>query len=134
MTKRLRVFHIIQKKYNQLIEYGKNNPRCSRVIDIFKNFLYKHNDWKITISVGKRNEDSFVSFLSSIMENFIVKLDVYKNEPVFIIGNNKQNIACINVAAITNLHIKSNLTNDKYFLSFNYNNEIDYMIDIRANN
>jgi hypothetical protein len=114
-----------------------NNEECKKLIDIFLPMFYQENKHYLEISVGKKaSESKFCSVLSMITTNFNIKLSTWNNEPQFIISDFVHNntIATINLKLIENLCIESeeddNINFYRYSIYFNYNNEIDYNINI----
>lgn len=104
--------------------------------DLFLPMLFKENCHNIFISAGIKSSKSFISWLSTRLENFIVTLNVFNEEPQLIIrGSVGLNIVAINIALITNLHIetKDNLNSYYHDIEFRYNNEVDYQMRIVVN-
>ena len=127
------------KAFNCFMDFKKdcNVKEYQQFVDIFSPMLFKENNHLLEISVGKKTSDSqFMSWLSLAVHNFIVLPAVYNNEPQLIIRNNttirKENIALINLTAINNLSIKTEESSTFYRhnICFNYNNKVDYQMDI----
>ena len=102
-----------------------------KLIDIFIPMLYKENKHRLEISIGKRiDKEIFRSLLSTIINNFNVKLCCYDNNPQFIIEDtqHRNTITLFNLGLIYNLQIEEDECDDfcRYRIYFNYNNEIDY--------
>lgn len=129
----------IEKVFNCLANFRDNcnNEECKKLIDIFLPMFYQENKHYLEISVGKRvSEYKFCSALSMATTDFNIKLGTWNNEPHIIISDFVHNntIATINLKLIENLCIESEEDNDinfyRYNIYFNYNNEIDYNINI----
>lgn len=103
--------------------------------DILLPMSFKENCHNIFINVGIKSHRSFLSWLSTKLETFIVVLNVFNEEPQLIIRNNSFNTVAINLALVTNLHIETKDNPDSYYhdIEFRYNNEVDYQMRIVVN-
>lgn len=101
--------------------------------DLFTPMLFKENYHNIFINVGIKYQKSFTSWLSTKLESFVIVLSEFNKEPQLIIrGKDGINNIMINLALISNLHIKTTENPYSYYhdIEFRYNNEVDYQIRI----
>ena len=115
---------------------GVGTKEHRQFADLFLPMLFKENCHNILISVGIKNSQSFISWLSTKLENFIVTLNVFNEEPQLIIRSSVGlNTVVINLALITNLYIETMDNPDCYYhnIEFRYNNEVDYQMRIAIN-
>ena len=104
--------------------------------DLFLPMSFKENCHNIFINVGIKSAKSFTSWLSTKLENFIVVLNVFNEEPQLIIrGKTGLNTMMINLALIAKLHIETTDNPDScyHYIEFRYNNEVDYQMCIVIN-
>lgn len=104
--------------------------------DLFLPMLFKENCHNILISVGIKTSQSFISWLSTKLDNFIATLNVFNEEPQLIIrGNTGINTMAINIALVTDLHVETKDNPNTYYhdIEFKYNNEVDYQMRIVIN-
>lgn len=128
----------MEQAYNCLENFRNNcGNEHKKLIDLFFPTLYEESKYRLEISVGKKkSEHKFQSFLSTITRNFVVKLGYWNNEPQFIIEDKttRMSIVALNLALINSLHIEEEKKEDgtifQYLIDFNYNNEVDYHINI----
>ena len=115
---------------------GIGTKEYRQFADLFTPMLFKENYHNIFINVGIKSYKSFTSWLSTKLENFVVVLSVFDKEPQLIIrGKDGLNITMINLALISNLHIKTTENPNSYYhdIEFRYNNEVDYQMRIVIN-
>ena len=101
--------------------------------DLFLPMSFKENHHNIFINVGIKSSKSFTSWLCTKLENFVVVLGVFGKEPQLIIrGKDGINTTMINLALISNLHIKTTENPYSYYhdIEFRYNNEVDYQMRV----
>lgn len=123
---------------NKFLEY---NPQYEKLVEVFKKFLHKKNDFRCEICVGKRNSDCFncfQSYLSTIVNDYNIILSNHKDEPQYIIREYCGNtLVTINLSLVKDIHIDTTEYKDghinvcDYKIDFSYNQgdcEIDYHI------
>ncbi len=80
---------------------------------------------KLTISIGRKYNDKFVSVLSSVIKNPIISIDSYNKQESQILIKDKlhnENISLFNLTAVKNLETKVYETENykQLFASFRY--------------
>lgn len=128
----------LEEKNQILNKFLENNPQYEELVEVFKKFLHKKSESRCEICVGKRNDDCFQSYLSTIANNYNVILSNYQDEPQFIIKENCRNtLVAINLSLVKNIHIDTieykdeNINVCDYKIDFSYNQgdcEVDYHI------
>lgn len=126
------------KAYECFVNFinGIGTKEYQQFADLFLPMLFKENCHNLFINVGIKSTKSFTSWLSTKLENFIVTLNVFNEEPQLIIKSNVGfNTVMINLALITSLHIETKNNPDSYYydIEFRYNNEVDYQMRIVIN-
>lgn len=115
---------------------GIGTKEYQQFADLFLPMSFKENCHNLFINVGIKSPKSFTSWLSTKLENFIVVLNVFNEEPQLIIrGKSGLNVTMINIALISKLHIETtdNPNSCYYDIEFRYNNEVDYQMRIVIN-
>lgn len=137
--------NFVDRKNRAFNCFANFNPECDdkeyhELKDIFLPMLFKENNCRLEINVGKRvSDEKFVSWLSLVTHSFIVIPSDYDNEPQLIIRDctniSKKNITLINLTAMSDLHIETEEAVDFYShrICFNYNKEVDYQMHIIVN-
>lgn len=130
MSKRL------EEKNRILNTFLEGKPQYEELVKVFKKFLHKKNESRCEIYVGKRNNDCFQSYLSTIANNYNVILSNYQDEPQYIIKDYRGNtLVAINLSLVKNIHIDTTEYEDEntyvydYKIDFAYNLgdfEVDY--------
>ena len=122
------------KAYEYFVNFinGIDTEEYQNLANLITPMLFKENYHKLYIGVGSQSPKSFTSWLSTSLENFIFVLSTFNEEPQLIIKSNGFNIASINLALITSLHINTHDNPDSWYydIEFRYNNEIDYKMRI----
>lgn len=95
--------------------------------------FFQENHHSLKINVGKQVRSSFLSWLTSTIDNFNVVLAEHNNEPMFIIRDCKglNSYISINLSQMSNLRIEqmgNEMVGMRYIIEFTYNDEIDYQM------
>lgn len=125
----------VEKAYNCLMDYRERCDSEARkvFIDIFTPMFFQENHHSLKINVGKQVRSSFLSWLTSTIDNFNVVLAEHNNEPMFIIRDCKglNSYISINLSQMSNLRIEqmgNEMVGMRYIIEFTYNDEIDYQM------
>lgn len=107
----------------------------NQFIKILKPMLYKENSASLTIEVGRKVDNGFVSLLSATVNNFFVMLDCFENDICIMIKNSvalgKKTMVVFNLNMVNNISIKTiKHTNVvTYNIYFSYGS-VDYHLEI----
>lgn len=133
--------NFIEKKYKAhdcFVDFinGVGTKEYQQFADLFNPMLFTENYHNLHINVGVQSNESFRPWLSTRLKFFTVIVNVFNGEPQLIIRNkNSLNVITINLALITNLHIKTMDNPNSYYhdIEFRYNNEVDYQMRVVIN-
>lgn len=128
----------IDKAYKCIEDFKKtSSEEVKRFINLVFPLLYKQNAGRLNICTGKKiSNKSFMPWLSATSINFTIILSEFEGEPTFIFKDNTTHstFAAINLAMVKNVNVEiEEGTYCKYYICFNYNNEVDYEINITLN-
>lgn len=119
---------------------GDNAKEYQQFVDIFLPMLFRENNNRLEISVGKKiSESQFVSWLSMVTNKFNAIPSVYGNHPQLVIkdcvNRSAPVIVSLNLSIIKDLHIETEKVVGflRHNICFNYN-EVDYQMHIIINN
>lgn len=129
----------VEGYYNILEQFREQcDSSVKKVIDIFTPLLYKNNSMPLTVSVGNKDGNCFIKYLSAKFTNYSLKLDCHINCVCINVYNNQDDGK---IAFVLNLnHIKNisigKTNNDNvitYRLSFDYPNGVHYILNLVCN-
>ena len=107
----------------------------NQFIGILKPMLYKENDISLTIEVGRKIDNGFLSLLSATVNKFSIMLDCFNDDICFIIKDNavvgNKTMTMFNLNMVNNISIKTiKQTNVvTYNIYFSYGS-VDYHLKI----
>lgn len=121
-----------------------NNKGVEKFMDIFYPMhMSMDNDGVLTnsrleISVGKKQKDKFIPFLSSGSSRFNIKISKWEDEPqlIFIDLTNRvpMNMVLLNLNIMNDLHVEECTLNGIYCcdVMFNYHQGMDYHMKLKV--
>lgn len=134
-------------KYNNLIrliqDVDKNSPSYGCVVNAFKELLERNAahqqnpNQKISIDIGRKNDEGFLSFLHSSFKNPLVTIQYCGDEPQLKVSSfDKSNggSVVLNLTMMENIEIKENRSGADfltYDIGFHYSPaNMDYMMKV----
>jgi hypothetical protein len=130
----------IIKSYDCLNAFKSNctDGNIVKFVDIFYPILFNKIKGSFYISVGEKKNGVFQKWLGTYMNKIKINLNQWNNEPQLIISNcEKTNNAVLSVclAFVNNVAIKVDETDTfiSYEIEFNYDNKIDYQMNLKMN-
>ena len=116
---------------------GDNVKEYQQFVDIFLPMLFKENNNRLEISVGKKiSQSKFMSLLSVVTNKFNAIPSVFGDCPLLMIKDciNRSTIVSLNLAIIKDLYVETEEAVGFFIhnICFNYN-EVDYQMHIIVN-